>query len=247
MWFKTCAQYCMLSEIWHCPLYLFPVFLLTTETLLCTNHLCPLPSLHPTLIPFFTTLSLFAAETLLWAKFRTSVIQYSSLHFPHLSPTIVHFNASSYSTVFPMSHIHLLCVLLTGSCSLWEYIERKYEGIKTAPKHSVYQRQTYQKNAIFQTANRERLLLRKDVRFHNNQQRNNTTSALIYDLSKHFPNELMGSVVSFEAHLRNSILFFKLYNIYRECHAKPVWLLCDWQVITIYAHSVQAFLVRLTS
>lgn len=143
VWFETCAQYCMLSEIWHCPLYLFPVFLLTTETLLCTNHLCPLPSLHPTLIPFFTTLSLFAAETLLWAKFRTSVIQYSSLHFPHLSPTIVHFNASSYSTVFPMSRIHLLCVLLTGSCSLWEYIERKYEGIKTAPKHSVYQRQTY--------------------------------------------------------------------------------------------------------
>lgn len=170
VWFKTCAQYCMLSEIWHCPLYLFPVFLLTTETLLCTNHLCPLPSLHPALIPFFTTLSLFAAETLLWAKFRTSVIQYSSLHFPHLSPTIsVPFNASSYSTVFPMSHTHLLCVLLTGSCSLWEYIERKYEGIKTAPKHSQYikDRRTSgsekwdncQKNAIFQTANRERLLL----------------------------------------------------------------------------------------
>lgn len=204
VWFKTCAQYCMLSEIWH--LYLFPVFLLTTETLLCTNHLCPLPSLHPTLIPFFTTLSLFAAETLLWAKFRTSVIQYSSLHFPHLSPTIVHFNASSYSTVFPMSHIHLLC----GSSSLWEYVERKYEGIKTAPKHSVYQRQTYL--WVWRVGQ-----LPKKCNISNSQQgatkitinRERTTSALIYDLSKHFLNELMGSVVSFQAHLRNYITFIE--------------------------------------
>lgn len=44
----------------------------------------------PTLLPFFPSLSLSlsAAETLLWAKFSTGVIQYSSLHFPHLSPSL---------------------------------------------------------------------------------------------------------------------------------------------------------------
>lgn len=231
----------MLSEIWHCPLYLFPVFLLTTETLLCTNHLCPLPSLHPTLIPFFTTLSLFAAETLLWAKFRTSVIQYSSLHFPHLSPTIVHFNASSYSTVFPMSHIHLLC----GSSSLWEYVERKFEGIKTAPKHSVYQRQTYL--WVWKVGQ-----LPKKCNISNSQQgatkitinREITTSALIYDLSKHFLNELMGSVVSFEARLRNYITFIETFT-------KP-WLIISVVTLWLTGHhhiytQSPGFLVTLTS
>lgn len=62
----------------------------------------PLP---PSFIsPDSLSLSLSAGETLLWAKFSTGVIQYLSLHFPRLSPTIsVPFNSSSYSSVSPMS------------------------------------------------------------------------------------------------------------------------------------------------
>lgn len=62
----------------------------------------------PTLLPFFPSLSLSlsAAETLLWAKFSTGVIQYSSLHFPHLSPSLspsVYLSMPHHIPQFPQS------------------------------------------------------------------------------------------------------------------------------------------------
>lgn len=97
-----CFYSSLCCQKWNAPsLSLFP--LLTGETQPYSNHRNSFtPFLHSSLLFFLYFLySPCAGETLLWAKFRTSVIQYSSSDFPRLSPS------PSLSAHLPKSH-HIL-------------------------------------------------------------------------------------------------------------------------------------------
>lgn len=91
------VQYVMLSEI-HPSQTLpplprstspscFPSWPVKLYSALITCATLP-PSFVAPYSPSFLSPSLSAGETLLWAKFSAGVIQYSSLHFPHLSPSL---------------------------------------------------------------------------------------------------------------------------------------------------------------
>lgn len=119
----------------------FPFSILNSETLHYTNHMYSFtPFFHCPLLSFLSftlSCSLFAGETLLWAKFRTGVIQYSSLtshsslsnHQCTFRCLIIFLRLSYVSLSFTLSKCPYSCLLAP-----LDLMDRKYKRIETIKK-----------------------------------------------------------------------------------------------------------------